>query len=161
MAKEQQGLSLIDIGAPFGTVPIGDKVLKVYGLSADNLVELMTRFPEASAWLAPGAVKLDKMIPAASRFLEAVIALSTTPDHEHVEAAEKVAAKLSVETQLDIIKEIVKLTFKDGFGPFASRIAEMFGAAASVNFGRVMGMNSQAQSSTSSQAATTVEPSGN
>ena len=159
MAKEQ-GLSLLDIGAPFGTVSIGDKTLKVYGLSADNLVELMARFPEASAWLSPGAVKLDKMIPAASRCLESVIALATTPDRDQVEEAEKVAAKLSVETQLDIVKEIVKLTFKDGFGPFANRIAELFGAAASVNFGRVMGTNSPAPSSISSLPATTAEPSG-
>lgn len=157
MAKEQ-GLSLTDIGAPRETVKIGDKELDVYGLSAENLIDLLQRFPEAGKWLSPGAVDVKEMLAAAPKFLQAVIAAATgKPGDAETEA---VAARLAIEVQLDVLEATVRLTFKDGFGPFVSRIATLLAIAASVNFGRAMVTNSQPQSSPLSPPDTTQPPSG-
>jgi hypothetical protein len=157
MSKEQ-GLSLTDIGAPHIKVSIGDKQVDVYGLSVENLIALLQRFPEAGKWLAPGTVNMTEMIAAAPKLLSAIIATATgAPEDKESEA---VASKLSVEIQLDILDAVVKLTFKDGFGPFVKRIADLSVVAASVNFGRVTGTNSPQQSSPSLPPDTEAKPSG-
>ena len=157
MAKEQ-GLSLTDIGAPHTKVSVGDKQVDVYGLSAENLIVLLQRFPEAGKWLAPGKVNMTEMIAAAPKLLSAIIATATgSPEDKESEA---VASKLSIEIQLDILDAVVKLTFKDGFGPFVKRIADLSVVAASVNYGRVTGMNSPQQSSPLSPPDTEAKPSG-
>lgn len=156
--SKTQGLSLLDIGAPHETVSIGDQALSVYGLSVENLIVLLQRFPEAGQWLAPGSVDMKEMLAAAPKLLQAIIACATgAPEDVDTEA---VAARLSIDIQLDILEAVIRLTFKDGFGPFVQRIAVLSGIAASVNFGRVMATNSQPPSSSSSQPDTTPPPSG-
>lgn len=156
--KPEQGLSLLDIGAPFENVPVGDKKLAVYGLSMENLIDLIQRFPEAGQWLGPDSVDMKAMLAAAPKLLQAVIASATgTPGDED---AENIAARLAIEVQLNIVQAVIRLTFKDGFGPFVERIAELSAIAASVNFGRVMATNSRPPSSSSSQPDTIPQPSG-
>ena len=157
MATEQ-GLSLADIGAPHEQVSIGDQKLDVYGLSVESLIELLQRFPEIGKWLAPGVVDMKEMLVACPKVVRAIIASSTgTPGDMKVE---DVAAKLSIEVQLDILEATIRLTFKDGFGPFVQRIAVLASIAESVNFGRVMATNLQPPSKPSSPLDTTPSPSG-
>ena len=158
MAQEQ-GLSLTDIGAPHERVPVGDQMLDVYGLSIDSLIDLLQRFPEAGKWLAPGAVNMNEMLAAAPKLLQAMIASATGKPGD--EPTEQIAAKLAVGTQLDILEAVMRLTFKDGFGPFVERIAVLASVAASVNFGRAMATNSQPPSSPSLPLDTPPLPSGN
>jgi hypothetical protein len=146
-------LTLLDIGAPYEQVKIGDKSLSVYGLSAENMIILLHRFPEAGKWLSPGAVNIAEMVTAAPKLLAAVIAAATgTPSDED---AERIASRLSVEKQMDVLAAVSRLTFTEGFGPFVQRLAALLDVAKSVNFGRVMAMNSPPQSSPSSLPDTT------
>ena len=159
MSKKSPGLTLLDIGAPTEEVQIGTRgAVTVHGLSAENMVELFQRFPDAMKWITPGNVDLARMTTAGPKLITAVIAYATgSPNSEEAEA---VAGNLSIELQLDILEAVFRLSFKDGFGPFVARIAALSGEAESANFGRVTATNSQPESKPSLPTDTTPSPSG-
>jgi hypothetical protein len=145
MGKEP-GLSILDIAPQHDTVQVGNQELKVYGIAADGVVTLFRRFPEMQAWFKGGKVNLTELIVKAPDAIAAVIAAGCgEPGNEQAEATAK---RFGVETQLDCLEKIVKLTFKDGFGPFAERIVALSESLRSANFGRVPVTKSQPESST-------------
>jgi hypothetical protein len=159
MSKDQ-GLSLLDIAPAFELVPVGDdQNLRVIGVSAEGVVALFKRFPEMGKWFA-GGLKPEIMTKAAPEAIAAIIAAGCgTPGNE---GAEEVARALPVETQLDVLEAIGRLTFKKGFGPFVDRIIALTAAAKSANYGRAKDMASQPQSKPSQPStAETTAPSGN
>lgn len=141
--SEEQGLSLLDIGPQSEMVPVGEKKLNVYGVSAKGIFLLLTRFPQLRTWFAGQAgQKLDigQLVAELPDGIAAIIAAGCgLPGNP---AAEEAAAAMAVESQLDILEAIGRLTFKNGFGPFAERIVTLSGAAQSVNYGRAQAMKS-------------------
>jgi hypothetical protein len=144
--NESPGLSLLDLGPQTESVPVGSMKVRVTGVSVKGVFAIFGRFPEIGSWFKAGKVDLAGLIEQAPDALAAFIAAGCgEPDNP---VAESVAASLPVETQLDIIDAIARLTFKNGFGPFVNRILALSDQAQSVNYGRVSGMNSQQASKT-------------
>ena len=158
MAKEQ-GLSLADIGPATEDVTIGDKQVTFRGISTEDVLILFSRFPELKKIVGGGGFKVEDLVTLAPRALSAIIAAA----HDELgdDAAEKTAGTLSVETQLDILEAIGRLTFKNGFGPFVERLIALSVVAVSLSNGTVPGMPSPQASSPLSPPDTTQEPSGN
>lgn len=162
MSKEQ-GLSLLDIGPLSEAVPIGgERYLNVYGVSVHGVFSIFQRFPEVRSWFTEKTgrvIDFKKLIAEVPDAVSAVIAAGCgNPGNE---AAEEMAALFPVETQLDILEAIGRLTFKNGFGPFAQRIVAFAEAAQSVNFGRAPDTKSPKASKPSSPPATPQKVSGN
>ncbi len=133
--KEEQGLSLDDIGPLYEDIPYGERKLRVYGISAEGIFAIFQRFPEIRTWFQGGGkVDIKALVAQAPGAIAAVIAAATgKPGNEKTE---ETARKISVETQLDILEAAGRLTFKNGFGPFVARIVALFAEAKSVNYGR-------------------------
>src|ERR1035437_9015194 len=157
MAKEQ-GLSLADIGPATEDVPIGDKSITFRGISTQDILKLFLRFPELKKLIGGGGVKVGDLFSFAPLALSAIIAAGhgELGDKE----AEQTAGTFAVEAQLDILEAIGRLTFKNGFGPFARRLIAISDAAVSLSNGRVPGTPSPQASSPLSPPDTVQEPSG-
>jgi hypothetical protein len=158
---QSQGLSILDIGPVSDTVPVGDKLLTVYGVSAQGIFTVLQGYPELREWFANQVghkPDLGKLVMEAPGAVAAIIAAGCGyPGNKDAEAN---AGSYPVETQLDIIEKIGGLTFKNGFGPFAQRVVALINAARSVNFGRVQGMKSPSLSPNSPRPGTITPPSG-
>jgi hypothetical protein len=156
-----QGLSILDIGPVSDTVPIGDQLLTVYGVSAKGIFTVLQKYPELREWFANQIChKVDgtKLIMEAPDAIAAIIAAGCgCPGNP---AAEENASNYSVEDQLNILDAIGRLTFKSGFGPFAQRVVALINAARSVNFGRVQATKSPSLSPNSPRPGTITRPSG-
>jgi hypothetical protein len=157
MAKEQ-GLSLLDIGPVSEKVQVGDKLLDVYGVSVKGVFALFARFPEIQQWFKGGRINQEQLIAEAPDTLAAIIAAGCGEPGNG--AAEETAGRLPVDTQLDILEAIGRLTFKNGFGPFVKRIVALAAQAQSVNYGRVQDTKSPPVSRPSPPPDTTTKPSG-
>lgn len=133
-----EGLSLLDIGPLWENVPItGGKSLKVYGVSAKGIFLVFQKFPEVMKWFKGGKLDLKLLIDQAPDAIAGVIAAGCgLPGN--VKAEER-AGMLGVESQLDVLEAITRLSFKAGFGPFVLRIVALSEIAASLNYGRVPG----------------------
>jgi hypothetical protein len=143
--KKEQGLSLLDIGPIYEDVDFGEKKLRVYGISAAGILSVFQRFPEVMSWFKGGdKVNLQSLVTEIPDALAACIAAGCgSPGNIE---AEDMADRLPVETQLDIIEAIGRLTFKSGFGPFVQRMLALVGEAQSVSFGRAQVMKSPQES---------------
>ena len=157
--SENQGLSIEDIAPQVELVPIGEKFLSVYGVSAEGIVSLFKRFPQMKGWFSGGAFAAEDLIKEAPDGIAAIIAAGCGAAGST--KAEKYARLYPVETQLDILEAIGRLSFKNGFGPFVLRVVALCNAAASVNYGRVRGTNSPQPSKDSSPSDTTQPSFGN
>lgn len=140
--KEEQGLSLLDIGTLAETVTLTNgKKLLVYGISVEGLFGIFNRFPEVGKWFKGGKLEMKDLIEQAPAAIAAIIAAGS--GFSGNEEAETKAALIPVESQLDILEVLVRLTFKSGFGPFVQRIVALSKAAESLSFGRVPDMMSR------------------
>ena len=153
MSEESQGLGIEDIAPLVELVPIGDRNLNVYGVSAEGVVSLFRRFPQLKGWFTGGGFKVEDLMTELPEGVAAIIAAGCGSPNS--KKAEKHARLYPVETQLDILEKIGRLSFKNGFGPFVLRVVALCNAAASVNYGRVQDMNSPPQSKPSSPQDTT------
>lgn len=139
-----QGLGLMDIEPQSEDVKVSeDKSLKVFGISFEDIIKLLERFPDAQNWISGTKIDPKQLLKVAPGAIAAVIAAACGLIGD--EKAEKRAAALSVETQLDALEAIARLTFRSGFGPFVQRIAgvAMFAAAVSGNSGKAPDTNLQ------------------
>lgn len=157
--NKTQGLSLLDI-APNLTekISIGAAHLEVRGISAKNIVMLFQRFPQLQSWFRGAGVDLKGLIDEAPDALAAIIAAGA--GMPGIDEAEETASNLPVEIQLDILEAIGRLTFRNGFGPFAVRIVGLLDAAQSENYGRVQATKSPPVSKPSLPPGTPQQMSG-
>lgn len=153
-----QGLSLTDIGPLRELVSIGDKKLAVTGISAEGILVLFNRFPVLREWALAGKITLSNVQTKAPDAIKAIIAAGCGQPGD--EAAERVAATLAVETQLDVLEAIGRLTFTKGFGPFVNRIVALAAQARSVNYGRAPDTALPQTSKPSPQSGEAPNPSG-
>ncbi len=157
--SKKPGLSLLDLGKLTETIKIGDQEIEVTGITMKDIFGLLQRFPDTLNIFSGSPVAALAKAPDT---IAAVIAASTGDLGD--EAAEAVAAALPIESQLDILEAIGRMTFRNGFGPFVNRLVGMVDAANAVAFGssgRATDTNSQPQSKPSSPPDTAAEVSGN
>lgn len=116
-------MSLLEIANVERTVEIRGKKVAVTGVSALGIAQMMARFPEFGKMLS--GMKLDNLDLAkmAPRALNAFIAAGCGNPAD--DAAEEIAGKLGVGEQLELIDEILRLTFPRGVGPFVERLKAM------------------------------------
>lgn len=112
--------SLLEITNVARAVPIGGQQVPVYGISAEALAQLLVVFPEIGKAFAGMNVDRDMMVKLAPAALAAVIAAGT--GHAGEVEHEAAARKLGVGDQLDLIDEIMRLTFPRGIGPFVKKL---------------------------------------
>lgn len=134
-ALGSEGLSLLDIGPLYEQVAVHDKMLKVFGVSSKGLFSIFVRYPEVGKWFRGGKMDMSVLVAEAPGAIAAIIAAGCALPGNTI--AEERAADMPVETQLDVLEAIARLTFRNGFGPFVMRIVALNEQAASLNYGRV------------------------
>ena len=107
----------------------GDSTLTVRGLSALEIVQLCMRFPKLGDVVNGGAQKMlaeatpMEMIQSIPEVVWAAFAVATgTPGDAE---AERVAAQLPISIQVQMVLDIMDLTFREGVGPFLKSVLEM------------------------------------
>lgn len=157
--ENKPGLSLADIGVPRENVALGKENVLIRGLSAEDLFYLFDRFPEIQTWVSGAPINPMKT-PQALAALIAVAGGFSAGD----EKGEQLARNLPVESQLDILEAVGRLTFKSGFGPFAERLTALLNGVAvalpSLRSGKAQVTNSRPVSKPSSPPDLDMEPSG-
>ena len=113
---------LMDIAKSRKTVVVGETKVEVVGLSADAIAYLFERFPVIRELITGRAIDLApadlvKLVPDA---VSAIIACGCgyVGDSE----AEDVARTIGLESQVDLIEAVMKLTAPGGVGPFVERL---------------------------------------
>lgn len=131
MENQDQGLGLYDISGFGEDVPIGldggDPKLRVKGISAKGVLQLLLRFPDMQRWLSGQTIAVTDVMLQTPEAIAAIIAAGTgkpgDPD------AEEIASDLPVEIQSNIIDAIYRQTFRSGFGPFVKRVLALYAQA--------------------------------
>lgn len=161
MAQEQ-GLGLYDISG-FGEDVVVDKnagtKLKVKGISAKGVLNLLLRFPDLQIWLSGQSIAINDVMAQTPDAIAAIIAAGTGNPGEA--EAEEIAGNLPIETQVDIIEAIYRQTFREGFGPFVKRVLALYAnVVASANSGKAPDTKSPQVSQPLSEQDTTANESG-
>lgn len=125
--SKQPGLNLADLAAQTKDVEVPGGFVTVKGISVQTALALLQRYPHL-AKLANG-FKVSDLIVVAPGALAAIIAAGFGKFGD--EQAEEQAADIPIETQFDLIEAIGGLTFKNGFGPFVSRVMALADAVKS------------------------------
>jgi hypothetical protein len=117
--------SLLDLENAAETVKVGGKDIPVYGLSTAGIVAILRRFPQLREMLSGEEVELtaELLYDLAPDAVAALIAASC--GHPGDETAERVASRLTITQQADLLEATIRLTMPDGLGPFVARLAEM------------------------------------
>jgi hypothetical protein len=101
----------------------------VYGLSIEGVATLLLRFPELRALMGGGDVDANALASKAPAAVGAIVAAGL--GHPGEDAHELAARRLSINTQLDFLAAILRLTFPQGVGPFVEKLTAL-GAALAV-----------------------------
>jgi hypothetical protein len=122
-SKQETKMSLLEISNVERFVDIRGKKIAVTGVSALGIAQMMARFPEFGKMLSGATVDSMELAKMAPRALNAFIAAGCgNPANEE---AEKIAGNLGVGEQLELIDEILRLTFPRGVGPFVEKLKGM------------------------------------
>ena len=115
-------VSLLDIADQQKTVPLRGKDVTVRGISAQDVVYLLGKFPELRSLMAGNRADVtpESLLKFAPAAVAAVIAAGTGSAGD--EKAEAVAARLAIGEQVEILAAIFELTFPQGIGPFVARL---------------------------------------
>jgi hypothetical protein len=125
--SQKPGLNLTDLAPMSENVPIGDSYLTVSGISAKMGLEVLKRFPKVLGMATGGKFDLGAFLVVAPDAVAAIIAAATGQLGN--DAAEEIAGALGIETQLDVLEAVGRLTFTKGFAPFAERVMALANAA--------------------------------
>lgn len=129
--------TLLDIAPVSELIPVPGKGgtkqdVEVFGVSAEGIAYLFNKFPEIRMLMTGKTLEKDKLAKLAPAAIAAIIAAATGSPGD--KKAEAVAARLPLESQMDILDATVRLTMPGGIGPFAERLtslAAMLGASES------------------------------
>lgn len=92
----------------------------VTGISSKGMAYLFGAFPELAKLSIGQGIKPAEIFKMAPKAIPAIIAAGCGSIAN--EAAEEIAGSLPIETQLDLLEMIGRLTFPSGLGPFVERI---------------------------------------
>ena len=111
---------LVDIAAVTEKVTVAGTEIEVPGVSAAGIAILLTRFPELRKTFSGIEVSTKELLKVGPEALAAILAAGTGAPGD--EAAEAVAAKLSVGRQTKILAAILRVTLPDGIDPFVEEL---------------------------------------
>jgi hypothetical protein len=125
--------SLFDIAPATESVTISGHAIPVYGISASSILQILGRFPELVDAYREGETDILKMLlrHGGSALAALIAAACGEPGNPQ---AEKHAAMLPADAQLQIAASAVRLTMPEGATPFLQRVGDLlstFGLSAS------------------------------
>lgn len=104
-------------------VKIGNAEIEVRGVSGEDLIDLMQRFPDLGKVMAGVETDRAAFLKKAPEAVAAIIAIGTSnggkPDEE------KAARNLGLGVQVELLDAILAQTFPNGVGPFVAKLQEM------------------------------------
>jgi hypothetical protein len=118
-------VGLIDIAPKIETVEVQSTPVTVHGISAKGLAHLLGRFPELRMLMTGQEVQTEQLMAMGGDAVAAIIAAGCGYPGE--EAAERVASKLSLDAQADLLASILRLTLPMGVGPFVEKLTALGG----------------------------------
>lgn len=118
---------LLDIAPLTETVTVSGVAVEVYGISATGVALLMQRFPEIRALVSGREIdaspeRLFELVPHA---IASIIAAGCGLPGD--QAAERIAGRLPVAEQLELMRAILRLTLPAGIAPFVEGLQELLG----------------------------------
>lgn len=123
-------VGITDAGPLVRTVDVGGKDVHVTGISFENLVPMLDRFPELRRLLTPtrGEISTDDfsfegIIKLGPRILGACIAAGIGEAGD--EEAEKQVMKLAIGYQIALMRAVIELTFPKGVSSLVADIKAM------------------------------------
>jgi hypothetical protein len=118
--------ALLDIAPSGEVVKVWGADLDIPGLSAAGLVHLWTHFPALQGLFDSGkAADPQSIMEAAPGAIAAIIAAGTgAPGCPQSEAQ---AAKMPIDSQLEVLTAIVRVSMPQGLGPFVERLMALVG----------------------------------
>lgn len=131
-------LSFTDLKIKTKTITYEGQEIRVRAVSFNEAFDLLNRFPPLMALAVQRGVTLQDLFNFGSEIVSAIIACCVGMPGDA--AAEKKAAELPMELQLDIIEAMGECTFTSGFGPFVRRLRERV-EALSAKDGKVQPMS--------------------
>jgi hypothetical protein len=120
-------VGLVDIAPAVEKVDCGGaRPIECYGVSARGVASLLGRFPELRKMMSGGEVGADDLMKMAPDAISAIIAagVGKPGDPETEESADR----LPIDTQIDLIAAILRLTMPKGVGPFVEKLASAMGS---------------------------------
>lgn len=154
-------VNIIDTGPLVRSIKIGEESVPLTGVSFENLVPMLDRFPELKRVLTPSRGEVDEadfsfegIVKLGPRIVAAILAAGMGKAGDA--ATEKMILGLGIGIQVKMLKEIVDMTFPDGLGPFVEdlRSLGLLGTAASGDGGKAQDTNSSSPSPSSTNGVT-------
>jgi hypothetical protein len=118
-------VGLIDIAPSVETIDVQGTSVAVHGISAKGLAHLLSRFPELRKLMSGHEVEIEQLMAMGGEAVAAIIAAGC--GYPGDPAAENVAARLTLEAQVDLLSGILRLTLPGGFGPFVEKLTALGG----------------------------------
>lgn len=118
-------ISILDLLPETLPVRINDQDVEVTGVSVKGVVALFRRFPEIRTIMSGrgselnGQDVIDKLPDSVPAIIAAGCGQIDNP------AAEDIVSRLPLSEQVELLEAVLKLTFKDGIGPFAAKLAAL------------------------------------
>jgi hypothetical protein len=118
----KQTADLLDLDGADEHVTVQGRNIPVYGVSTHGVTSLMKRFPAMRSALQGQEVEItsDLVFDTVPDAVAAVIAAAC--GHPDNDDAEKVAARLPLHAQTDLLDAAIRLTMPDGAGPLGDRL---------------------------------------
>jgi hypothetical protein len=111
---------LLEIANVPRMVNVLGKDVDVFGISGRAVAALMARFPAVGKMFSGIEVQKEDLYKMGPEVIAALIAAGCGKPGDP--AAEEFAANLGVGDQLDLLDEILRLTFPRGVGPFVEKL---------------------------------------
>lgn len=115
--------TLLELANTGRDVKVGDNTIKVFGISTETLISIITKYPAVTKAMSGVDVEGGDLMKIAPDAVAEIIVAGTgnSRDNKHLEAARRVP----VEFQLDILTAILKQTFPSGVGPFVEKLVAL------------------------------------
>lgn len=112
---------LLDIAPSGDTVKVWGQDMDVPGLSSKGLVYLWRKFPQLQELFNQGkATDPMSLVEVAPEAVAAIIAAGAGAPG--CPKTEELAAKMPLDTQLEVLTKIVKVSMPQGLGPFVEKL---------------------------------------
>jgi hypothetical protein len=117
-------VGLLDISPRGLTVDIDGEKVDVPGVSAEGIAYLIGHYPELVNLMSGGnSVNAETLAGMGSAIVGSIIAAGC--GYPGNEDAEKMAARYSLDIQLDLLNAILKRTLPTGIGPFVEKLGNL------------------------------------
>jgi hypothetical protein len=118
-------VGLIDIAPRAEIVQVQVRAFRCTASRQSGLAHLLGRFPELRKLMTGQEVEIEQLMAMGGDAVAAIIAAGC--GYPGDQAAEDIAARLTIETQVDLLSAILRLTLPGGFGPFVEKLNALGG----------------------------------